>query len=74
MLVPEVMNMCVPVMVNHGVVARLCELHGLFSCAREGGACVGCRVDVTRIEIGVSRPRAPLRSRDLPLDTVWGGG
>jgi hypothetical protein len=32
-LVPEVMNMCVPVMVNHGVVARLCELHGLFSCA-----------------------------------------
>jgi hypothetical protein len=21
-----VMNMCVPVMVNHGVVARLCEL------------------------------------------------
>jgi hypothetical protein len=24
--VPEVMNMCVPVMVNHGVVARRCEL------------------------------------------------
>jgi hypothetical protein len=32
-IVPEVMNMCVPVMVNHGVVARLCELRGLFSCA-----------------------------------------
>jgi hypothetical protein len=31
--VPEVMNMCVPAMVNHGVVARLCELRGLFSCA-----------------------------------------
>ena len=30
---------------------------------------MGCRVDVTRIEIGVSRPRAPLRARDLPLDT-----
>jgi hypothetical protein len=33
-----VMNMCVPVMVNHGVVARLCELRGMFS---GGGGYIG---------------------------------
>jgi hypothetical protein len=30
--------MCVPAMVNHGVVAMLCELRGLFSCSVVGGS------------------------------------
>jgi hypothetical protein len=34
---------------------------------------VGCRVDVTRIEMGVSRPRAPLGARYGSRGTKWIG-